>query len=109
MAAQSVGVIVTLGLSNEVLEKLSDLRKQVLSEAVDAVASALDPNEGVAQSLKAGTESYLKELTENDTVDAFAWEKKVLDHYNSQPRPEGFFLGLAVGYGIGMTVAYILK
>ena len=100
--------IANLNLSDHAMEKLTGVSRDELQAAANAIADALGLN-AIANSLRAATNDYLEQLAPDAPVDIYAWESHVTHHHESQPRPAAFFLGLAVGYGIGMTVAYILK
>ena len=100
--------IASLNLSNDAIGRLTGVSRVELQAAANAMADALGSN-AIANSLRAATNEYLEQLAPDASVDIYAWEAHVTHHHDSQTHPAGFFLGLAIGYGIGMTVAYMLK
>ena len=110
MATSANGsTIASLNLSDPAMNKLTSVSRDELQAAANAIADAL-ASSAVANSLRAGTTEYLGQLTPDAAVDIYAWESHVTHHHESQPRPSAAIItGILIGYGIGMTVAFILK
>ena len=110
MATSANGsTIASLNLADHAMDKLTSVSREDLEAAANAIADALGSS-AVANSLRAGTAEYLEQLAADGSVDIYGWEAHVTHYHESQPRPAAAIItGILIGYGIGMTVAFILK
>ncbi len=107
-ASTNGSTIANLQLADHAKAKLAAVSREDLQDAANAVADMLGSNPG-AGSLRDGTATYLEQLAPEAPVDIYAWEAHVTHYHDSQPRPAAFFVPFLIGYGVGMTVAYMLK
>ena len=109
-SATNGNVIINLGLSDEAFDKLKTLTNAQFQAAVNAMIAQLKPDSAEANSLRIGTQNYISENSEEKQLDVFVWETHVLNHYNSQVRPQiDPLTAFVIGYAIGMTVALALS